>query len=1081
MSRRFSVEIVAMQVGLLAFSGCCYAQSQSTPQGQQSQPASSRSASSQSQGETGTLSGRLSGGGVDGATVVVTNIATGMSMSATTDANGAFTITNLTPGSYRIGVRLKSGPSLAENSIEITSNGSNQIQVAFNSNASATTPAVEIEQAPTVQTGSAEVSRSYDTQTLRSLPILDRQNQELITMMPGVTPPVVEDRINDPQRTRSFNVNGLPAFANLSHQDGAYDNEPFFGRPLRTEPNEAVQALEVRTSNYNAEYGVSGGSWASTVTRPGTNAVHGSLFEFNTNNFFRTGRTLATTHATPRFSTNQFGGTAGGAALPDRVFWFISYEGFIQRGKQETVATVPAAGLSSGNFSRISEATIFNPLSGNAPGATRVPFPGNTIPASLLNPASQSILALMPRANQPGFSNNLVGSVPLLDDNHRVDGKLDHRFSEKSTGFFRYGFTQASVDQGSLLGAVGSPLVAEFRGMSSVGSLTQIFTASILAEFRFGYDRYRNQISPWGDFSALSALAAQGFGNGVPSINIAGLSLLGFPANVPAKQIDNVYDGATNWIAHTGMHSIKFGITARELQSNGFSNAFFSPLGSFAFGPGSTLGTTSSAANLNPGILQANALAGFLTGTPSQAGVSTFTTTPSYRQRQYGAYITDTLNLFGHLYLELGVRYDIFSPIEAGQSGGQVVFDPLTNTASIPGVNGTSSRSTRYDLDNVAPRVGLAFKPFDRLVFRGGYGIHYFPAPFSLTAFNPATQAVQVGSAGGLGTTSFVIPTVPTPGSTAPNQPFFVSPRTVATPYVETYSGMIQGDLGNGFLLDIGYVGNVGRQLPFSYNLTGLPGTGIAGLTGVTGITPGRSALTIQRGAGLNSNFNSLQVNMTKKFAAGLAFSGAYTHGKALDYGTNLIDPFQRRSNYGPADWDRTHILAISHVWKIPFGHFDHGWASRALSDWEINGVLRWATGTPYTVTTDPTACACFGASALPATFNSSSVKGGSSIMGSSNFDPNAFTTPTAGTFGTLSRNSFRGPDFFTYNMALFRNFTVNENVKLEFRGEVYNLTNTSNFGNPVSNTLSPGFGTSMGSLNGTAGRQFQVAARLLF
>src|SRR5207253_2144320 len=104
---------------------------------------------------------------------------------------------------------------------------------------------------------SAEVSRSYESQTIRELPILDRQHQELVTLMPGITPPVLAaDPINDPQRTRSFNVNGQPAYTNLYNQDGAYDNEPFNGRPLRTAPDEAVQALEVRTSNYNAEYGI---------------------------------------------------------------------------------------------------------------------------------------------------------------------------------------------------------------------------------------------------------------------------------------------------------------------------------------------------------------------------------------------------------------------------------------------------------------------------------------------------------------------------------------------------------------------------------------------------------------------------------------------------------------------------------------------------------------------------------------------------------------------------------------------------------------------------------------------------------
>ncbi|MCU1335862.1 MAG: Cna domain protein [Bryobacterales bacterium] len=1034
----------------------------------QNQPPQSATAS------PGTFSGRLTGAGMDGATITLMNTATGASQTATTDSTGAFSFSNLTPGSYRVMVRLRSGLQLGENSLEITPSGANQVQVVFTP--SATAPGnLEIDgRAPTLETNSAEVSRSYDSQTIRSLPLLDRQHLELVTLMPGITPPFpAADRINDPQRLPTFNVNGQPAFANLYNQDGTYDNEPFYGRPLRVEPDEAVQALEVRTSNYNAEYGIAAGSWSSTLTRPGTNAIHGSLFEFNTNSFLRTGRSLESSQSPSRFNINQFGGTAGGPVLPDRAFWFLSYEGFIQRGRDEAVATVPAVGLSSGNFSQIPGAVIFNPLSGTPAGTGRTPFVGNVIPLSQLNSSSQQILALVPAANVAGFSNNLVGSVPLLDDDHRIDGKLDHRFSEKSTGFFRYGFTQASVNQGSLLGVVGSPLDSEFRGMNAVAGLTQVFTTNLLGEIRVGYDRYRNQIAPWNSNSAgiLSA-----FPNGVPTINISGFTPLGFPANIPRKEIDNVYDGATNWNFHTGIQSLKFGIAIRSLQSNGFSNPFFGPLGSFIFGPGATLGSTASAANLNPAILQANALAGFLTGTPTQSGVSSFTTNPSYHQMQYGAYITDTINLFQHVYLELGVRYDVFRPLEPGQAGGAVLFDPATNTITPLGLNGGTRRSNRTDVDNVAPRIGLAFRPISRMVFRAGYGIHYFPVPFFLTDFNPVALGTQNGIAGGLGTTTFTVPVVPATGATAPNLPYFVSStRGLETPYLQTYSGMIQGDLGNGFLMDIGYIGNVGRQLPFRAAQVGLPGTGLAGLPA------GRTALIVQTGTGLTSSYNSLQVNLTKRFAAGLAFSGAYTYGKAIDHGIDLIDPFNIRNNRGPADWDRTHILSISHLWRLPFGprsaYFKTGWAGRILGDWELNGILRWATGTPYTTTVDPVACACLGATSVPANFNGL----GTFVNGSSTFNPALFTTPTPGTFGTLSRNDFRGPDFFVYNAAVFRNFSFRENMKIELRGEAYNLTNTTNLTNPVSNGTFPGFGNTVRTLDGLGGRQFQVAARILF
>jgi hypothetical protein len=1018
---------------------------------------------------------------MDGATVTLTNTATGEAQTAVTGSDGSFTVSGLAPGTYRVDVRLKSGLQLGESSVEINSNGSSQVQATFSPNAATATGALEINaRSPTLETDTAEVARSYDTNTIRSLPIIDRQNQELITLMPGTSPPVAtQDRIRDPQRSRSINVNGQPAWANLYSQDGAYDNEPVTGRPLRLQPNEGVQALEVRTSNYNAEYGVAAGSWASNVTRPGTNAIHGSLFEFNTNSFFTTGRSLAATTDTPRFNLNQFGATLGGPAIRDRLFWFISYEGLIQRGRQEAEATVPSADLLAGNFSGMG-ATIYNPYTGTAAGTSRLPYPNNTISGALRNPAATNILGLIPAANQAGFFNNLVGSVPLLGDTHRLDGKIDHRFSEKSTGFFRYGFTQSSVDQGSLLGPVGSPLNAEMRAMNAVGSLTQLFSNSLLAEFRFGYDRYRNQITPWGDFSALNGLAPVGFPNGLPSINIAGFSPLGLPADVPSKQIDNVYDGATNWVSHIGINQVKFGVEIRELQANGIINPFFSSLGSFTFGPGATLNDTAAGVNLTPATLQANAFAAFLAGAPTQAGVAAYPFNPAYRQRQYGAYAVDTVNLFQRLWLELGVRYDVFSPIDPMRSGTNLVYDPSTNSTVVAGVNGVSGRLSRYDLNNVAPRVGLAFRPIDRLVFRGGYGIHYFPLPFALAGLNPVTESVQSGISGGLAATSFTVPVVPANTSgVAASTPYYVSPRSRNTPYVETYSAMLQGDLGNGFLLDVGYVGNAGRQLPYSIASVGLPGSGAAGLP------VGAAGLFYTQGAGLTSNYNSGQVNLTKRFGAGLSLAAAYTYSKALDYGYNLLDPFARANNYGPADWDRTHVLAISHVWRLPFGvnqkYYTSGWAARILGDWELNGLLHWATGTPYTITADPLACACLGAAAVPAALNSGATGSMVSLNGSASFNPSLFSAPASGTFGSLSRNSIRGPDMFVYNLALFRNFAVTENIKLEFRGEAYNLTNSANWMNPVAGFGSPGFGTSLGSLGGAPGRQFQVAARLLF
>jgi hypothetical protein len=1024
----------------------------------------------------GTFSGRLSGAGMDGATITLTNTATGQAHSAVTDGNGNFTISDLTPGTYRATVKTKSGLQLRETSIQIMPNGTGTNQIHVTVDATPAAPAGKLQltgKTPVLELSSAEVARSYDSTFIREIPLLYRQNQELISLMPGVTPPLVLPRIVDPQGVAILNVNGLPTWANLYTQEAAWNNEPNTGLPLRVPPNETVMSLEVRTSNYSTDYGPSGGAWSSTVTRPGTNAVHGSLFEFNTNNYFITGQSIPETNHTPRLTVNQFGGAAGGALRTDKLFWFLSYEGLIQRGGIENVATVPTLDMGNGNFSGVPGAAVFNPFV--VIGGNRVPFLNNTVPGFLTNANSAAILSLIPLPNLPGFSNNLVGPVTQLVDNHRADGKVDYRFSDKNTGFLRYGYTTDDVNQGSLLGIVGDPLLNGLRAQNAVGSFVRIFNANLLTEVRLAYDRYRNQISPWGDFTGLNNGFLPNFPNGLPFIDITGFTPLGFPGNVPRKVTDNVFDGSNDWLFHKGIHSLKIGIGGRELQSNGFSEPFFGPQGSFIFGAGATVGAPLGF-TVNQPALQANALAGFLLGAPNQAGVSSFTTTPGYRQRQWDAYATDTISWHQKFNFEFGVRYDVFRPVQAAQAGGQVIFDPVTNTTIPLGVGSTTNSGYRTDLDNVAPTVGIAYRPADRFVIRAGYGMHYFPIPFSLLPFNPAMVGAQSGIAGGFGVTTFTLPVIPAPGTvSAFNLPYQIFSRNQQTPYAQTYNFMVQGDLGHGILVDGGYVGNTAFHLPYTAVDAGLPGTGPAGVPG-TG-----TALTYERGTGLTSNYNSLQINITKKFSKeGLAFSAAYTYSRALDYGQFLLDPFVRSNNYGPADWDRHHILAVTHVWNLPFGkngsYMKSGWAGHLLSDWSFNGILRWATGTPYTVTTDPLTCGCIGVPGIPAAFI-----GPSSLNGSSNFDQAQFATPLAGTFGTLNRNGFRGPDLFTYNAALYRDFTFTDRWKLELRGEAYNLTNTSNFRSPVASADVAGFGTTPGTVNGQAGRQFQVAARLLF
>jgi hypothetical protein len=303
---------------------------------------------------------------------------------------------------------------------------------------------------------------------------------------------------------------------------------------------------------------------------------------------------------------------------------------------------------------------------------------------------------------------------------------------------------------------------------------------------------------------------------------------------------------------------------------------------------------------------------------------------------------------------------------------------------------------------------------------------------------------------------------------------------------VQSYNFSIQHDFGSGTLFDIAYVGTLGRQLPYTRELNaGLPGSGLAGLP--LNQLFGRTASTMERGTGINSNYNSLQANLTKRFSHGLALQASYTWSKTMDYASDAL-PFLNnidiRRNYAPADYDRTHMFNFSHIWELPFGagtnHLNQGVVGHLVGNWQINGIFRWASGTPFSILADPTFCNCPG-NMLTADIGGNVSRLGVWDTGMLSLNRGDFSAPAAGSFGNMGRNSLRGPSYYNYDLSLFRSFPIKEQIKLEFRGEAYNLFNNPRWGNPVGNLSSSSFGQTLALAPGTNNRQINIGARLLF
>jgi len=1041
-----------------------------------------------SQVVNGTLNGRVTsaqGTGVPNAAVTITNTGTNASQKVLTGPDGTFTVSNLPPGTYRMEVESAGFKRASEQNIELSATGPATINITLE--AGNTNETVEIKaQAPAIQQNSAEVGAGLGTRTVRELPVVDRNWQQLAGLLSGITPPTpVLPYAIDPPRNRYFSTNGQEAWNNQYDMDGLWNTEPFRNTAIRVQPVESVEQMNIATANQTMEKGFAGGANVMNITRGGTNGWHGSLWEFWSGDVLRTRDFLDTSNANPRYVHNQFGASAGGAIVPDKTFIFGSYEGLYDNGDNFTLSTVPTPAAVGGNFSAIPGLTLYNPATGTAAGAGRTPFSGGAIPSASINPTAAAIAAYLPAPNQPGLFDNYATNTPFRNHSNRADARIDQRFSDRTSMFLRYGFTNDGAYTSSPLGnIIGSGTRDRLLADNAAIDVTHQVTDNLLTDLRFGYNRYDQKLGALGNASAITG------GAPLIGINITGLPLIGTPAYLPEHAVDNNFNWVWDWGWRHGMHNIKFGTDIRRIRSDGFTDSalgsLFGPAGTAYFGPGATL---ASGTGLSTYGAFYNAFASFLLGAPTQVGVTNYYVAPSIRQSEYSAWLGDTIQIFRRVTLDLGARYEVYSPLEPGNTGGAAFFNASDNTFNFAGIGGTGMHTSRYQLTNLAPRVGMAFRATSRTVFRAGYAINYFQSPYMLSGFMAPVYGSVAGVQGTYATAQFpgtfgptvtgtAAPSSLQNGAAAGNLPASVIPANLPTPYVQTFNAQIQQEFNRGMVLSLGYVGALDRHLSYSTELNAaLPGMGV---TGLPYYAMGRTASTLLYDNGLTSNYNSMQVSLTKRFSEGLSFLGSYTWSKALGYtGSNglLLNPTDIRANYGPLDYDRRQVLTLSHLWELPFGrHGNHVLAS-VIGGWQLNGIFTWTTGTPLTITADPLMCACPGNTVL------ASISGSPyfSNNGLSFLNPASFGSPAAGQFGNLGRGALRGPNDWNYDLSLFKNFRFMDRYKIEIRGEAYNLTNSTHFASPITNINSPGFGQTLSTVNGSYGRQINLGLRVTF
>jgi len=1057
---------------------------------------------------TRTLSGTVlnaEGASVPNAAVIVTPANGGSPQKALTDKDGKFTITGLPEGAYKVEVEYSGYKRSAVENIDLGPSAAADIRVALERGDTRETVEVPA-RAVLVQTESGETSSALDIRTVSETPLFDRNHQQLANLVSGITPPYTNPSpVLDPQQNRIWETNGLSNAANRRNLDGVENEEPFNGGAVFVTPLEAVQQMDVLTSNYDAQSGRAAGTILNPITRTGSNGLHGSIFEFNSNSALAARNFFNPKGYPQAFSNiNQTGASIDGPIKRDTTFFLLDFEADINRSQNPIVTTVPTSDYRAGNFSAVSGLNLYNPASGLANGSGRSLFPNNMIPASQISPVSRALLPFIPAPNSDGFENNLAANVPVHNDGYRGDVRLDHKIGETNL-FARGSYGDYSTFQGSPLGVLGG-INGHLQNANAMLGMTHSLSPSLIMDLRLGYTRYADKLN-----NALNSPPASVFGFtdpnaslftslGVPQIQINGMQSFGSTAGYPQYNTDNNWNLVNGWHKLMGRNDIHFGFDIYYIRANGFQNFSAGPEGAFAFGPGAT--ASPAGTGLGPNGYFANSFAAFLVGAPTQTGRNLPLFTPSYSTWQSAAYLADTVKLTKRLTLDIGARWEVFTPLASRYSNGEFTFDPATNQLTAANGSGFSGNA-QTNWNNIAPRIGFAFRPMDRTVIRGGYGINFFQGPLN---FYASSLLSNVGVAtGGFGT-GFAragafnqLPSITAVNSSpimAPNSPLFFSPTNMRTPYVQNFDFLIQHDVGKyGLIASIGYVGNLGRELPYSLETnSAAAGAGVLGQP-LNTVQFGRTASTIERLTGLTSNYNSLQANLTKRFSQSLSFTMAYTYSRALDYGGGLnplLNNLNVRSNYGPADWDRTHMFTLSHVWRLPIGadsNFLHeGVLGRILGPWQIDGVFTWVSGTPFTLTADPTLCNCPGNTPTASTIVTGTTTRFVPVPTFFGFLPIpyqslnfAYTQPDANTFGNLGRNSVRGPGYANYNVSLFRSFVIYEQARLEFRAEAYNLTNSAHFANPIANVSSANFGQSIATLPYDPERRLQVAVRILF
>jgi hypothetical protein len=1072
-----------------------------------------------SQAVNGTLVGTVTdstGGVVANAKVTLTAIQTGIAAANQTNQSGNYSFPNLAPGQYRVEVELAGFRKAIVEPVDVLVNSIARADMVLQPGQVSESVQVTAE-ASVLQTDRADTGRKLETRTLSDMPLAYNRNfQSLVNLVPGATRSFrPHSEFFNPQDSLSTRVNGQSRLSNNVQLDGVDNNHRTGLLTAMIPPIEALQTVDVTTSNYEAELGRAGGAVMNVNFKSGTNQMRGSVYEFN-----RVSRLSARpffANSKPVTTVNNFGFTLGGPIIKNRLFYFVNYQGIRDRRGDFHQGTIPTMSFRQGDLNWSRGTDIYDPQTGNADGTNRTPFPNRTIPTARISPIATRLLALIPAPTVASELQNFQTSTVRRKDTDGGDGKVDWQITDKDRVSVRYSRQYSTVFEPPLYGERGGG----FRDFAGTGTqnaqngavnYTRVWGPTFVTEVRAGIMYYRN-VAENSDIRLKTAeeigipgVNVSDFTGGISSIVINGFSnpTVGYSPSLPWDRGETNLNFIVNNTWVRGNHTIKFGVDYRRNRDELLQNQTFNPRGRFNFTEGTTvLAVRNAAGQLTNGSAQSfsNSFASFLLDAPNQMGRDLPLIFPTQIQKPWFTYIQDTWQVNPKLTLNIGLRHELWPPQTPRVAGGFSNFNPFTNSLEVAGVgNNPLNMGRKTYLNGFAPRFGIAYRWNDKTVLRGGYGISYAPLADNGYAFNfpvrennsfQAASAFVTAGAMRTGFPPFVPFPVPPSGiiNPAPASIFNYVRLDVREAYIQSWNFAVQRQLPGQLALEVAYVGNKGTGVTGVLNMN--PGLVIgAGANGQPfNIAFGRRDAINNIYFGTSSNYHSMQTKLDRRFTNGFALTTAYTWAKAIDQtGADnggfryYINPERNRAR---ADGDVRHVFVQSYIYELPFGkgkpYLTSGFASWLAGGWQINGIMTVQTGGPFNLSVPG------GIVNAPANANDPNIIGQYSTpkgVGTHTtwFDPAVFVQPAAGTFGNIGRNTFSGPGLFNLDASLFRRFAFTERWVLEFRAESFNFTNTPKFNNPNGDITSPNFGKVVGAQGPPNGpREFQLGLKLLF